>query len=194
MSTGLADMPPGPCLYVPSRRHGVGSKEGCPPRRAGLSPRPPSFSGSSFRHSLPSRRASSFVLLLIAEILALRRRAAQPSHSEQLVEKATFLMGENICSEINLSGIGETLGVSTSHLNEVFMSYTAMTPYQYFISIKMRKAKELLERGDLSIKEVAFRLADLRLSLSVGGAGCCRRPALPPGRPGPHCFPPGCLP
>ena len=118
---------------------------------------------------MPSRRASSFVLLLIAEILALRRRAAQPSHSEQLVEKAKFLMEENIYSEINLSGIGETLGVSTSHLNEVFKSYTAMTPCQYFISIKMRKAKELLERGDLSIKEVAFRLADLRLSLSVGG-------------------------
>ena len=39
------------------------------------------------------------------------------------------------------------LGVSTSHLNSVFKSYTAMTPYQYFISIKIRKAKELLEAG-----------------------------------------------
>lgn len=103
-------------------------------------------------------RASSYVLLLIAEILALQRKAAQPSHSEQLVEKAKFLMEENIYSEINLSRIGEALGVSTSHLNAVFKSYTAMTPYQYFISIKIRKAKELLERGDLPIKEVAFRL------------------------------------
>ena len=50
------------------------------------------------------------------------------------------------------------LGVSTSHLNAVFKSYTAMTPYQYFISIKIRKAKELLEAGALPIKEVAFRL------------------------------------
>ncbi len=50
------------------------------------------------------------------------------------------------------------LGVSPSHLNAVFKSYTAMTPYQYFISIKIRKAKELLESGALPIKEVAFRL------------------------------------
>lgn len=103
-------------------------------------------------------RASSYVLLLVAEILALQRKAAQPSHSEQLVEKAKFLMEENIYSEINLARIGEALGVSTSHLSEVFKSYTSMTPYQYFISIKIRKAKELLERGDLPIKEVAFRL------------------------------------
>ena len=103
-------------------------------------------------------RASSLVLSLIAEILAHERKAVQYTHSEQLVEKAKFLMEENIYGEINLNGIGDMLGVSTSHLNAVFKSYTAMTPYQYYISIKIRKAKELLEREDLAIKEVAFRL------------------------------------
>ena len=61
------------------------------------------------------------------------------------MEKAKFFMEENIYREVNLNGFGEMLGVSTSHLNAVFKSYTAMTPYQYFISIKIRKAKELLE-------------------------------------------------
>ncbi len=103
-------------------------------------------------------RASSLVLTLIAEILAHERRTAQHTHSEQLVEKAKFFMEENIYHEVNLNGIGEMLGVSTSHLNAVFKSYTAMTPYQYFISIKIRKAKELLESGAWNIKEVAFRL------------------------------------
>jgi AraC-like DNA-binding protein len=103
-------------------------------------------------------QASSCVLTLIAEILAQERRSVQHSHSEQLVDRAKFFMEENIYSEINLNRIGEMLGVSTSHLNEVFKSYTAMTPYQYFITIKIRKAKELLEHGALSVKEVAFRL------------------------------------
>ena len=103
-------------------------------------------------------RASSLVLGLVADILARERKAVQYSHSEQLVQKAKFLMEENIYGEINLGGICEALGVSSSHLNEVFKAYTAMTPYQYFISIKMHKAKELLERGDSAIKEVAFRL------------------------------------
>jgi AraC-like DNA-binding protein/mannose-6-phosphate isomerase-like protein (cupin superfamily) len=103
-------------------------------------------------------RASAHVLTLISEILAHERRSVQYSHSEQLVERAKFLMEENIYDEINLNAIGEALCVSTSHLNEVFKSYTAMTPYQYYISIKIRKAKELLEGGELAIKEVAFKL------------------------------------
>jgi AraC-like DNA-binding protein len=103
-------------------------------------------------------RASSLVLTLVAEVLAHERKTVQHSNSEGLVEKAKFFMEENIYREVNLNGIGGMLGVSTSHLNAVFKSYTAMTPYQYFISIKIRKAKELLEAGSLPIKEVAFRL------------------------------------
>lgn len=103
-------------------------------------------------------KVSSKILNLIAEILSLERRKAQPSHSEQLVERAKFLMEENIYDDIDLNSIAERLGVSTSHLNEVFKTYTAMTPYQYYIHIKLHMAKVLLEQGDLSIKEVAFRL------------------------------------
>lgn len=103
-------------------------------------------------------RASSRVLTIISEILAHDRKALQPSHSEQLVDKAKFLMEENVYGEINLNRISALLGISSSHLNAVFKSYTAMTPYQYYISIKIRKAKELLQDGDLAVKEVAFRL------------------------------------
>jgi AraC-like DNA-binding protein len=103
-------------------------------------------------------RASSRVLTLIAEVIAHERRTVQHSSSESLVEKAKFMMEENIYREVTLDGFGGMLGVSTSHLNSVFKSYTSMTPYQYFISIKIRKAKELLEAGTLPIKEVAFRL------------------------------------
>ena len=103
-------------------------------------------------------RASSLVIGLVAEILARERKSLQYSHSERLVQQAKFLMEESIYGEINLGGICEGLGLSPSHLNEVFKAYTGMTPYQYFIGIKIHRAKELLERGDSSIKEVAFRL------------------------------------
>jgi AraC-like DNA-binding protein len=103
-------------------------------------------------------RASTTALALVAEVLACDRRAAQPNHVERLVQRAKFLMEEKIYGEIDLGAICETLGVSASRLNEVFKAYTAMTPYQYFISIKIQKAKELLSRSESSIKETAFRL------------------------------------
>lgn len=110
-------------------------------------------------------RASSIVLGLVADILARERMSGgrermsgQRSRSEQLMQEAKFLMEENIYGEINLKGICESLGVRPGQLNEVFKAYTSMTPYQYFIGIKVHKAKELLERGDSTIKAVAFRL------------------------------------
>jgi AraC-like DNA-binding protein len=111
-----------------------------------------------YQRPLYQARASSLVLTLIAETLARARKNVQYDHSEKIVEKARFLMEENVHGEVNIAGIAATLGVTTSQLNAVFKSYTSMTPYQYYISIKIRRAKEMLEDGDLSIKEVAFRL------------------------------------
>ncbi|MCE5255420.1 MAG: AraC family transcriptional regulator [Spirochaetaceae bacterium] len=103
-------------------------------------------------------KASARILSLISDVIAFERRKAQPNQSEQLVEQAKFLMEENIYDDIDLNSIAERLGVSTSRLNEVFKTYTSMTPYQYYIHIKMHMAKILLAEGDLSVKEVAFKL------------------------------------
>ena len=103
-------------------------------------------------------KVCAYILTLIAEVLSFDRQQSQHSHFEQLVERAKFVMAENIYGDINLNHIADILSVSTSHLNEVFKSYTSMTPYQYYIHIKILRAKELLDRGELSIKEVAFRL------------------------------------
>lgn len=102
-------------------------------------------------------RASALILGLVAEVLACERRSTQAGHAEALVAQAKFLMEESVDGEINMLAIADSLGVSGSHLNEVFKSYTAMTPYQYFIGIKIGRAKELLERG-LPVKEAAWLL------------------------------------
>ncbi len=103
-------------------------------------------------------RAASLVVTLIAEILAPERTAAPHADSEQLLEKARSLMAEDLYGAVNLAAIAETLGISGAQLNSVFKSFTSMTPYQYYISVKIQKAKEMLENGGLSIREVASRL------------------------------------
>ncbi|GHV88162.1 transcriptional regulator [Spirochaetia bacterium] len=98
------------------------------------------------------------ILSLISEMLAHERRQKQPNYYQQIVEKAKCIMESNIYSVINLPSISEEIGISTSRLNEIFKTYTSMTPYQYFIHIKILKAESLLEQEDAAIKEVAFRL------------------------------------
>jgi AraC-like DNA-binding protein len=103
-------------------------------------------------------KAGAGVMMLLGEILAHERRKEQPNSYQKTVEKAKYLMEFNVYGAINLSSIAEQIGISTSRLNEIFKTYTAMTPYQYYIHIKILKAEKLLEQPDISIKEAAFRL------------------------------------
>ena len=103
-------------------------------------------------------KACAAILGLIAEVLTRDRRKDQPNYYQQIVEKAKYLMESNIFSLINLSDISDQLGISTSRFNEIFKTYTSMTPYQYYIHIKIHKSKRLLEQKELSVKEVAYKM------------------------------------
>jgi len=103
-------------------------------------------------------KACAAILSLIAEVLTRERRKGQPDFYQQIVDKAKYLMESNIFNSINLPGISDQLGISASRLNDIFKTYTSMTPYQYYIHIKMHKAESLLEQGTLSVKEAAYKI------------------------------------
>ncbi|MDR0643569.1 MAG: AraC family transcriptional regulator [Treponema sp.] len=103
-------------------------------------------------------KVGSLVFSLLAEILSYERRKDHPSYSQQITEKAKYLIETSIDSEIDITSIAQTIGISASRLNEIFKTYTSMTPYQYYIQIKIDKACRLLEQENISIKEAAFKL------------------------------------
>jgi len=103
-------------------------------------------------------KTCSLILSLLAEVLTRERRTEQPNYYEKIVAKAKYLMESNVYSAINLPVISDQLGVSTSRLNEIFKTYTSMTPYQYYIQIKIHKAESLLEQEKISVKEAAYRM------------------------------------
>ncbi|MDP2792155.1 MAG: AraC family transcriptional regulator [Rectinemataceae bacterium] len=103
-------------------------------------------------------RAGALVMVLLAEVLGRARKAEQHSESEALVERAKFLMTENIDGTMNVDEVGERLGVARTRFCESFKAYTGMTPYQYFIQLKINRAKEILSAGNAPVKEVAYSL------------------------------------
>jgi AraC-like DNA-binding protein len=116
------------------------------------------FDEVRFQRPLYQLKACAGVLSLIAEVLTRERRKDQPNYYQNIVARAKYLMESNIYGAINLSSISEQLGISTSRLNEIFKTYTSMTPYQYYIHIKIHKAESLLEQEDIPVKEAAFRM------------------------------------
>jgi AraC-like DNA-binding protein len=103
-------------------------------------------------------KTCALIMSLIAEVLTRERRKDQPNYYEKIVAKAKYLMESNVYGDIDLSSISGQLGISTSRLNEIFKTYTSMTPYQYYIHIKIHKAESLLEQEDLPVKEVAYKM------------------------------------
>ena len=103
-------------------------------------------------------KTCALILSLIAEVLTRERRKEQPNYFEKTVARAKYLMESNVYSAINLPAISGQLGVSTSRLNEIFKTYTSMTPYQYYIDIKIHKAESFLEQEDIPVKEVAYKM------------------------------------
>lgn len=103
-------------------------------------------------------RAGALVYLLLAEVHRLELRSEHHGEAELLVERAKFLMHENLYGQIDPGELGERLGAGRARFYEVFKSYTGLTPYQYFLHLKINRAKEILGSEGASVKEAALRL------------------------------------
>jgi transcriptional regulator GlxA family with amidase domain len=54
--------------------------------------------------------------------------------------------------------VARAVNLSTPHLRYLFRAETGTTPAQYLKSLRMKKAKELLETTFLSVKQVMFQV------------------------------------
>ena len=65
-----------------------------------------------------------------------------------------------ICLErgIDVESIASEVGLTYPRLRRIFQHYIGLTPYQYFLQLRIRRAKELLQEHGLSIKEIASRM------------------------------------
>jgi AraC-like DNA-binding protein len=103
-------------------------------------------------------RSAALIMGILAHLLAKPEAGEGGGGEALLVRRSKFIMAEHIYGNISMEAIGEKLGVSQIRFYEVFKAYTGMTPYQYFIQLKINRAKELLAVDRCTVKEAAFRL------------------------------------
>lgn len=116
------------------------------------------YDGAQYTEPYFRFKVSSLIVMLIAEILPYNRQGQPLSRAEQLVDQAKFVMMQYVASSLTLNELWEKIGVSSSHMGTLFKDATGLTPYQYFIELKIDKAKKMLETRDVPIKRVAFEL------------------------------------
>ncbi len=99
------------------------------------------------------------VIRLLAYCLSYSQQRSHGSETEQLVQKARMMMVDNLFGSLEMEDISTALGISYTHFRSIFKDYTGQSPYQYYLNLKINKAKELLESGDFAVKEVAHDLS-----------------------------------
>ncbi|NLR73848.1 GlxA family transcriptional regulator [Leeia aquatica] len=75
------------------------------------------------------------------------------SGHESLLE-AAIAMENNIENPVSLEKLAEDLGLSLRHLERLFKRYLGTTPAQYYLDLRLRRARELLLQTSMSVMEV----------------------------------------
>jgi len=72
--------------------------------------------------------------------------------------RAVEYIQDQLDADLTVSGIAQAVGMSADHFTRLFKKSTGQTPYEYVVETRVRKAKELLTTGKLTISEVAHHV------------------------------------
>ena len=82
--------------------------------------------------------------------------------------KALSLLDNNMGAALSVADLADAAGVSQPTLQAAIRKAFGMSAAKYIMSVKMREARQLIEEGKLSIKEIAHRTG-----FSSQGYFCC---------------------
>jgi transcriptional regulator GlxA family with amidase domain len=74
------------------------------------------------------------------------------------IEIVISLMRDNLHRDLPLDEMARAISLSPEHLCRVFRAETGVSPVQYLKSLRMERARSLLETTFLSVKEVMARV------------------------------------
>jgi transcriptional regulator GlxA family with amidase domain len=77
---------------------------------------------------------------------------------DERVQAVTSLMDRSFHQELSLEDMARTVNLSSSYLSHLFKAETGVSPLQYLKSLRMRKARELLDTTFLNIKQIMNRV------------------------------------
>ena len=104
------------------------------------------------------RTASGVCLQLIAEIYTIQNASESSKLASSLITKAKHLMHKKIEENIDFQLFAKNNQISYSKFRSDFKNQTGFAPQNYFLLMKIEKAKELLKTTSLQTKQIAFCL------------------------------------
>lgn len=109
--------------------------------------------------------ADSLANLLAVQLLreySSLKTPAEPRYINGLPKRKLALVLEliesDLSNKLSLSVLADAVGLSEYHFIRMFKLSTGSTPHQYVLYKRIERAKELLQKTDMSITEIAYLL------------------------------------
>lgn len=99
--------------------------------------------------------ASLTYQILVRVHTAWREQQFGGTEAYDVVQRARVYLLENVSNQINMEDVASELNVGYSWFRKTFRNHTGLSPAQYYLQLKINKAKELLTYTSLSVKEIA---------------------------------------
>ncbi len=112
------------------------------------------FEGPGYQQVL-----GSLITHLMAHVHSLTLQHGKESANERIVQRAKFLLADNVAAHLDIEWLSKSLGLGYSRFRQIFKKCTGLSPYQYFLDQKINRAKELLQQGQFTVKEIAYMLS-----------------------------------
>lgn len=97
-------------------------------------------------------------LFLLVEQFPNERFSAQ-ERQEVYVKEALLYLASHYGSSISVQSLADHVGLDRSYLHRIFKAATRMSPQEYLLDLRIRKACELLRDTDLSIAIIALSVS-----------------------------------
>lgn len=102
---------------------------------------------------------SGAVLHLIGSChAAMKQSAAENKEEETIINQSRLLFRSNISNSYSPQQAAQDLNVGYSWFRKLFKNYTGLSPGQYYLQLKIEKAKEMLCNSNTPIKEISIDL------------------------------------
>jgi transcriptional regulator GlxA family with amidase domain len=106
-------------------------------------------------HPTPQRRTVDQMLLSGGR--SLPAETMTPTHDRRLMV-VLELINENIRRQLMIRELATIVNLSPGRLAHLFKSEVGVSPQRYANSVRLEKAKDLLESGVLSVKEISSEI------------------------------------
>ncbi len=103
--------------------------------------------------------SAGMVMKLLGYLVSIEKQLSfAETRIEKIIQKACFLIRENVEKEIDFKQYAECNNIAYSYFRRMFKIYTGLPPAKYQLDLKIIRSKELLLSTDKIMKEICYEV------------------------------------